>query len=345
MCIIVIKEKGVDLPKEQIFKNCFSNNPDGAGFMYNKDGKVIIQKGFMKYKDFKNALDKATSEIKDVKNTGMVFHFRITTQGGTNPQNCHPFPLSAEENDLRSTYFETNLGIAHNGIISLTSGYSSYYYYGAKVYDKDSHLSDTQIFIRDYLYPISKLNPDFYNDAYGLDLVELLIESKMCFLNEDGDITYVGSFTIDKEILYSNESYKTKRKIYTLPDKKSKNKTNGYSKKQWDRWSDEIDEYDDYDDDYYDGYNYTGYNTGVKTTQKYMMPITVDAYWYDNDGDGDVIEAGRGAIDFSGYVYIIDEEKKTAIQASSIPVAAVKEINGDKEIKYNYQNGKSYTLI
>ena len=104
MCIIVIKEKGVDLPKDYIFKNCFENNDDGAGFMYNKDGEVIIQKGYMSYKAFKKALDKALKKIDDVKNTAMVFHFRISTQGGTNPQNCHPFPLSSDENDLQATY-------------------------------------------------------------------------------------------------------------------------------------------------------------------------------------------------------------------------------------------------
>jgi hypothetical protein len=53
MCIIVYKPKGIELPKEDILKNCFDNNADGAGYMYAHKGKVLIHKGFMDWEDFK----------------------------------------------------------------------------------------------------------------------------------------------------------------------------------------------------------------------------------------------------------------------------------------------------
>ena len=52
MCIIIAKEKYGRLPSEKELKNCFTNNSDGAGFMYVKNGKVVIDKGYMKYEAF-----------------------------------------------------------------------------------------------------------------------------------------------------------------------------------------------------------------------------------------------------------------------------------------------------
>ena len=45
MCIAIYSLKGTDIPSEDILKTCFLNNPDGAGFAFNKGGKVHIVKG------------------------------------------------------------------------------------------------------------------------------------------------------------------------------------------------------------------------------------------------------------------------------------------------------------
>ena len=45
MCIIAIKKTNIPLMDEKILKTMFDNNSDGAGFMYNYNNKVIIQKG------------------------------------------------------------------------------------------------------------------------------------------------------------------------------------------------------------------------------------------------------------------------------------------------------------
>ena len=44
MCIIIEKPKYAKTPSRKVLKNCWDNNPDGAGYMYNAGGKVYIYK-------------------------------------------------------------------------------------------------------------------------------------------------------------------------------------------------------------------------------------------------------------------------------------------------------------
>ena len=138
MCVILFKPIGVDLIENDVY-DCFDKNPDGAGFMYRYNGKIVIEKGFMTYYDFLNRLEKLDDVIR-IKDLEMVLHFRIGTQGGNVKRNTHPFPLSKRTKDLRRLNITTSVGIAHNGIIPACS-YNK----------KTKNLSDTQIFIKDYL--------------------------------------------------------------------------------------------------------------------------------------------------------------------------------------------------
>lgn len=195
MCVIAIKKSGLDLPDEDSLINCFKNNDDGAGIMYVKDNKVIIEKGLMKIGTFLKTLDKI-KKLVDVKATPMVFHFRIGTQGGNTPQNTHPFPISDDEDMLTKLRVVTDIGVVHNGIISLTSSYK-----------KDIKMSDTMLFIKDYLTLIST-DKSFYKKQHFLDLIEKLIDSKMVFLTNTGEIVTLGKFIEDTNgIMYSNTSY------------------------------------------------------------------------------------------------------------------------------------------
>lgn len=203
MCIIVVKKAGIVAPTWKTLETCFSNNSDGAGFMYTDNGKVVINKGFMTFKDFKRAI-KAVKRKVDYTATPFVYHFRIGTQGGNIPANTHPFPVSDNADDLRALEFTTNLGVAHNGIINLTSDY----------YSQKATLSDTQLFIKDYLVDLLKLNKTAYKSKIGKVLIERMIESKMAFLDGAGDISLIGDFVSDGGVFYSNESYKP-RKIAT----------------------------------------------------------------------------------------------------------------------------------
>lgn len=195
MCIIAVKPIGEELMERRILENCFNYNNDGAGLMYNLDGKVYIEKGYMNFKNFYNRLLELDKEI-GLKDRGLVLHFRITTSGGTCMENCHPFPISNNGKDLKTLNFVTDIGVAHNGIIS------NY------IPPKGSSYSDTQLFIKNYLYDIKKEHEDFLTNPSLLFAIEKTVGSKLAFLDGEGNITLVGKFIEEEDgCSYSNETY------------------------------------------------------------------------------------------------------------------------------------------
>jgi predicted glutamine amidotransferase len=186
----------------EILKNCFDNNADGSGYMYNHKGKVFIHKGFMNWEDFKLNFEKTCKSI-DTKRATMVMHFRITTQGGVRKELCHPYPLSNEMEHLRRLHSVVDIGVAHNGIISLTS-------------DRAKDYNDTMKFITDYLSLIIK-DKKFYKDSDKLKLIERLCGSKLAILDSNGHCQLIGNFIEDNGVYYSNSSYSYSKKTYSYP--------------------------------------------------------------------------------------------------------------------------------
>jgi len=187
MCIIIYKPKNTELPSESTLYECFFNNPDGSGIMFNDGKNVIIKKGFMNYNLFLTELYNIDAKY-NLFNKDLVLHFRIATQGNINKQNCHPFPLSSETKDLIKTSIKTDTGIAHNGII-----------YFCEL--KASKLSDTQIFIKHYLTELDYLNPIVQN------LIKHATNSKFAIMTKN-QAYLIGDFIIEKDsCYYSNNSY------------------------------------------------------------------------------------------------------------------------------------------
>ena len=90
MCIICASKSGVRQPTERELFTMFQNNPHGAGYMTARHGMVTISKGYMDFDEFLNAVRKEHFTAQD----SVVYHFRISTQAGINPEMTHPFPLS-----------------------------------------------------------------------------------------------------------------------------------------------------------------------------------------------------------------------------------------------------------
>jgi predicted glutamine amidotransferase len=193
MCIIVYKQKDVKIPDKFIdtLETCFDNNPDGAGILYEKDGKLHIEKGFMTFDSFKRHYEKLNFSDKDI----FVLHFRIATQGNIDQYTCHPFPISHKVKHLKATTFHTNFAMVHNGCISMK--------------DENDDLSDSQLFVRDVL---SQLNPaDIYNDGPVKNLISMSTSgSKLLLWHTEYGIMTTGLWQKDKEIYYSNDTHKTK---------------------------------------------------------------------------------------------------------------------------------------
>lgn len=176
-------------------RQCWINNPDGAGFAFAHDGNVFIKKGFMTWDAFIDSFNYWNKRI-DFKNKGMLIHFRIATHGGTNRSMTHPFPIETDEGALSKPEYITNYAVIHNGIISLTSSKAS----------KSQGLSDTAIFIRDYLSLIAK-NKKWFNNPHNIQLIEKLIDSKMAILDRFGNIKMTSGFDADNGVYYSNKTY------------------------------------------------------------------------------------------------------------------------------------------
>lgn len=101
MCIAVAKQAGLILT-EKTLRNCFENNPDGAGFCIEANGNLTIFKGYFTFEDFYAAYRPHEAEKA-------LLHFRIRTHGNIDVTNCHPFVVSED------------IAFVHNGIINSVS--------------------------------------------------------------------------------------------------------------------------------------------------------------------------------------------------------------------------------
>ena len=201
MCIIAVSRKGVKQPSLDQLRNMFDNNPHGAGYMYARNGRVTIHKGFMTFDDFVRQIEKEHFTEDDP----VVYHFRISTQAGVNPQMTHPFPLTSVLENCEKLDVKCSVGIAHNGIIRMTSSF------------KETRFSDTAIFITDYMTRLIRKEEDI-TDSSVIEMIDLLTNSKWAIMDgTTGTIVTVGKFTNDEGILFSNETYHGKFKTTIIP--------------------------------------------------------------------------------------------------------------------------------
>lgn len=190
MCIICVSRSGVRQPDDNTLRAMFRRNPHGAGYMFARDGKVTIHKGFMNPKEYIDAVHSEHFTAED----SVVYHFRISTQAGINPEMTHPFPLSNQPARMRTLDLTCRCGIAHNGIIRMTSDPTNERY------------SDTAIFITDYLAEIVRKSSDLRNQAL-LDRIYYMARSKFAIMDGGGYVATVGEFIDEHGLLFSNRSY------------------------------------------------------------------------------------------------------------------------------------------
>ena len=168
----------------------FRNNPDGAGYMVARHGMVSISKGYMDFGEFLNAVRREHFTERD----SVVYHFRISTQAGVNPEMTHPFPLSNRLERMEKLDTTCRIGVAHNGVIRLTA-------------DPDNRrYSDTALFITQYLRVLIQRREDL-RDRRVLDTVWNLAQSKFAIMDGGGYVATVGEFLNQDGLLFSNASY------------------------------------------------------------------------------------------------------------------------------------------
>lgn len=266
MCVIAAKPAGIEMPSDDRIMDMWYTNPDGAGFMYAEDGVVRIRKGFMTLEKFMEAINDLRSK-HDLKSLALVMHFRITTHGGTKPENCHPFPISDSIGALSKLEGKTSLGVAHNGIINITPR---------------KGISDTMEYIATQLAPLHRAVPAFYKNKDLMEMVSNATKSRLAFLTDKGGIYTVGEFTDMDGVLYSNTNF----------EYRSFRDFNWGCYDAWDRDSYSVTGWDD------------DINYGTKEySSKYMMWIT-DGYVRGGEREYDPSESF--AIDRDNNVYRYD---------------------------------------
>lgn len=181
MCIICIKQKGIQFPSVNCVETMCDKNPHGFSMVVSNGYKSKIFKT-LDVKKFINEYQKVIHRY-DYKDTAMFIHARIKTHGSEKIQNCHGW----RENGL---YF------AHNGILSIQNR---------------GDMTDSETYFRDIFSPIFKVG--------GWRAAEKTIDacigsSKFVFMDEQGNIHHYGNYIEDDGLLFSNTSYK---KVERMP--------------------------------------------------------------------------------------------------------------------------------
>lgn len=195
MCVIAVSRIGQRQPTTAELREMFNHNPHGAGYMVARAGRVEIHKGFMNWPDFLLNIKREQFTEDDA----VVYHFRISTQAGVNPEMTQPFPLTPKLPIMRKLDITSaNVGIAHNGIIALTSD------------PNEKTYSDTALFIARFMTRLIHNRSDIDNPQTQTIIEKLIGWSKLAILTGDGGITTIGEFTEDNGILLSNLNHKAK---------------------------------------------------------------------------------------------------------------------------------------
>ena len=190
MCIICVSPRNIRQPSKQMIRTMFARNPHGAGYMVARNGKVIISKGYMNVDDYLDAVGQEHFTAKD----SVVYHFRISTQAGVQPAMTQPFPLSNRLRHMKALDVTCDCGIAHNGIIRLTTDITNREY------------SDTALFIANYLSKILRRSADLTNPE-KLAFIHRLAQSKLAIMDRSGYVATVGDFINEHGLLFSNYSF------------------------------------------------------------------------------------------------------------------------------------------
>jgi len=174
MCIAILNST-TTLSKEHL-ENSWDNNNQGAGLLYNINGKLTVFKTYDK-KQFINEYYKIRAAIKGK----IVLHFRIATSGFEKYTNLHPFLVNQD------------LGFVHNGIISGLG---------------NQQHSDT--------YHFNEMLKGFKHDFINCDMTKLFIadyigSSKLVFLDSNDNATIINEDKghWDGDNWFSNDSYKS----------------------------------------------------------------------------------------------------------------------------------------
>jgi hypothetical protein len=180
VCIAIYKPAGKIIP-EVYLKTAFANNPHGAGFLV-ANGSLTLHKGFFTYKDF-------YKEYHQYRKEQCLVHFRISTGGKIDKENCHPFLVTEE------------LGFIHNGNFTINKN--------------DACKSGIWHFNEFYLKPFLLFCDDEWQDFkfrrfFASHAPICIAKSRFIFLDAEGNFSIINEHhgSWESGIWYSNSSHR-----------------------------------------------------------------------------------------------------------------------------------------
>ena len=168
MCLIITgqsnKIRATLTNTHGLLGDIFASNPDGIGIMYATTKGLKIVKTLPKnYADAFALISKLPDDDRE-----LAIHFRWTTHGNTDLNNCHPY-------DVVNGY----VAMMHNGILHT----------GNKA---DTTKSDTWHFIKDYLAEAVHEHPALVHNAGYLTMIaEFIGDNRFVFMDGDGRMSHV----------------------------------------------------------------------------------------------------------------------------------------------------------
>ena len=193
MCVIVYKPRGEKKIPKRIFKECWINNSDGAGYAYWNEsiGKWSVRKGLMSFRKFWHSYREHKFGEDDI----VLIHFRIGTSGGDTAELTHPFPVIEDLSKMGELKYDADNIVFHNGVI------------GFSAKDKDGKSwSDTCVAIAEIIDPLHPYLDDDKIFNYISDPLES--HQSKWVITKGSNIFQYGKWLIDNGIEYSNATYK-----------------------------------------------------------------------------------------------------------------------------------------
>ena len=168
MCLIITgasaKIRSTLLNTHGMLNDIYTSNPDGIGIMY------ATTKGLKVTKVLPKSIADATQFISKLPTDDreLAIHFRWTTHGHTNMENCHPY-------DVVKGY----VGMMHNGVLHTGNA-------------ADKAKSDTWHFINDYLASPVAEHPALVHNEKFLDMIaEFIGDNRFVFMDGEGKMSHV----------------------------------------------------------------------------------------------------------------------------------------------------------
>lgn len=185
MCLLVLQKQNSSFDWEKL-EGGFDANPDGAGYAVHTPKGLIQSKGYFQWDAFRESL-------APYEGRSCIVHFRISTSGNVDADNCHPFDVGGI---FGRREFAGQLVVAHNGVL-------------------DERLTvpgrnDTWHFTKNKLYPVWKQCREFHLSEKATEAIGQNIgSSKLAFLDHLGRHSIVNERLghWDKDVWYSNSSY------------------------------------------------------------------------------------------------------------------------------------------